>query len=94
MTVTIFSKKSCVQCTATYRALDKAGIPYEVIDLQEDPAAFDFVMALGHIQAPVVLVHDGDWPSFVPTQDNKASHWSGFRPDMVKALHERLSALV
>ena len=27
MTVTVYSKPACVQCTATYRALDRIGVP-------------------------------------------------------------------
>ena len=40
-TVTVYSKPSCVQCNATYRALDSKGIDYEVLDLSEDPAALE-----------------------------------------------------
>ena len=31
--VTVYSKPACVQCDATYRALDKHGIAYDVVDL-------------------------------------------------------------
>jgi glutaredoxin-like protein NrdH len=72
MTVTVYTKPACVQCTATYRALDKAGIEFSSIDISEDPAARDYVMALGYLQAPVVVT-DGE-------------HWSGFRPDRIKSL--------
>ena len=37
--ITLFTKPSCVQCTATYRALDAKGIDYDVVDLSEDAAA-------------------------------------------------------
>lgn len=68
----MYSKPLCVQCDATKRALDKAGLAYEVIDITEDADALAAVKALGYVQAPVVVT-DGD-------------HWSGFRPDKVKAL--------
>ena len=29
MTITVYTKPACVQCTATYKALDKQGIAYE-----------------------------------------------------------------
>ena len=32
MTITIYSQPSCVQCTATYKALDKLGLDYDVVD--------------------------------------------------------------
>lgn len=75
MSITVYSKPSCVQCTATYRALDKAGLAYEVVDITEDAVARDYVMGLGHLQAPVVVA-DGQ-------------HWSGYRPDQIKAAADR-----
>lgn len=72
MSITVYTKPACVQCDATYRALDKAGIEYSVVDISEDPAARDYVMALGYLQAPVVVAGD--------------EHWSGFRPDRIKTL--------
>ncbi|MBE7193065.1 MAG: redoxin NrdH [Gordonia polyisoprenivorans] len=72
MTVTVYTKPACVQCNATYKALDKAGVPYEVVDITENPDAREYVMALGYLAAPVVVAGD--------------AHWSGFRPDRIKAL--------
>ena len=70
--VTVYTKPACVQCNATYKALDKQGIAYDVVDISLDDEARDYVMALGHLQAPVVVVG--------------GEHWSGFRPDRIKAL--------
>lgn len=72
MTVTVYTKPACVQCNATSKALDKQGITYEMVDISLDDEARDYVMALGHLQAPVVVAGD--------------DHWSGFRPDRIKAL--------
>ncbi|GAA4621816.1 glutaredoxin-like protein NrdH [Cellulomonas oligotrophica] len=80
MTITVYSKPACVQCTATYRALDKVGHDYTVVDISQDADARDYVMSLGHLQAPVVVV-DGE-------------HWSGYRPDRIKALAEKLATQV
>ncbi len=55
MSITVYTKPACVQCNATYRALDKAGLEYNVIDITEDAEARDYVMALGYLQAPIVL---------------------------------------
>ncbi len=71
-TVTMYTKPACVQCTATAKALDRAGVAYETIDISRDSDARDYVMALGYLSAPVVVAGD--------------EHWSGFRPDRVKAL--------
>jgi glutaredoxin-like protein NrdH len=72
MTVTVYSKPACPQCSATRRALDKAQVAYEEIDLTQDPDALAAVIALGHQQAPVVMAG--------------ADHWSGFQPDRIAAL--------
>jgi glutaredoxin-like protein NrdH len=72
MSIIVYTKPACVQCNATYRALDKAGIEYAVVDITEDPEARDYVMALGYLQAPVIVAGD--------------EHWSGFRPDRIKTL--------
>ncbi|GAA1016571.1 redoxin NrdH [Nocardiopsis tropica] len=71
--MTVYTKPACVQCTATYRALDKAGIEYTSVDISVDADARDYVLALGYLQAPVVVIDGGD-------------HWSGFRPDRIKTL--------
>jgi len=75
--VTVYSKPACVQCEATKKALDRAGIEYDVVDLSEDPVALETVKELGYLQAPVVVTDD--------------EHWSGFRPDKISALAARLA---
>ena len=77
MAITVYTKPSCVQCTATYRALDSKGIEYEVLDLSQDEAALEAVKELGYLQAPVVVADD--------------EHWSGFRPDKISELANRLA---
>lgn len=70
MSVTVYSKPACVQCNATYKALDKKGISYTSIDITEDPKAYEYVLSLGYQAAPVVVAGD--------------KHWSGFRPDNIE----------
>ena len=72
MSITVYSKPACVQCTATTRALDAKGITYDVIDLTQDDNAMTHVTELGYRQAPVVVAG--------------SDHWSGFRPDMIAQL--------
>lgn len=72
MSITVYSKPNCVQCDATYRALKKHGLEYDVVDISVDAEALQTVKALGYQQAPVVFA-GGD-------------HWSGFRPDRIKAI--------
>lgn len=72
MAITVYSKPACVQCTATKKALDRAGLEYELVDISMDDDARDYVLSLGYLQAPVVVA-DGE-------------HWSGFRPERIKSL--------
>lgn len=48
MAITVYSKPNCVQCNATYRALDKAGLRYETVDISLDVEALEQVRALGY----------------------------------------------
>ncbi|MFW9042597.1 glutaredoxin-like protein NrdH [Corynebacterium striatum] len=72
MSITLYTKPACVQCNATKKALDRAGLEYTSVDVTLDEEARDYVMALGYVQAPVVEVN--------------GEHWSGFRPERIKAL--------
>ena len=72
MSITLYTKPACVQCNATKKALDRAGLEYDMVDISMDDEALDYVMALGYVQAPVV--------------EANGEHWSGFRPDRIKAL--------
>ena len=64
MAVTVYTKPACVQCTATKKALDRAGVDYETVDIAMDSDARDYVMALGYLQAPVVVAQDEHWSGF------------------------------
>lgn len=75
--ITVYTKPACVQCNATYKALDKQGIDYEKVDITLDSEARDYVMALGYLQAPLVAAGD--------------QHWSGFRPDRIKTLAAQMA---
>lgn len=70
--ITLYSKPACVQCTATKKALDKADIYYDTIDISQDDEARDLVLSLGYTSVPVVVSGD--------------QHWSGFRPDRLSQL--------
>jgi glutaredoxin-like protein NrdH len=53
--------------------LDNAGIvDYNTVDISQDSDAREYVLSLGYLQAPVVVTAD--------------THWSGFRPDRIRAL--------
>lgn len=62
--VTVYTKPKCVQCNATYRALDKKGIEYLTVDITQDENALAELKALGYQQAPVVTAPTGNWSGF------------------------------
>jgi glutaredoxin-like protein NrdH len=71
--ITVYTKPACVQCNATFRALDKAGISYQKIDVTQNAEAREYVMSLGYLAMPVVYV-------------SPAQHWSGYRPDAIGSI--------
>lgn len=72
MSITVYTKPACVQCNATKKALDRAGLEYNLVDISLDDEAREYVLALGYLQAPVVEVN--------------GEHWSGFRPERIRDL--------
>lgn len=72
MRITIYTRNDCVQCHATKRALERRGIAFDTINLDEQPEAIDTLREQGFRQLPVVMADD--------------LSWSGFRPDMINRL--------
>ena len=77
MSVTVYTKPSCVQCDQTKRFLDKVNIPYTTVDITEDQEAFDKVIAMGFKAAPVVITDNDAWAGFNPAKLNQlAEEWA------------------
>lgn len=72
MLITIYTKNNCMQCVATKNIMDKQGLAYQLINLDDQPEAIDNLKALGYRQLPVVMADE--------------DHWSGFRPDKLMRL--------
>lgn len=71
---TVFTKPDCIQCERTQAQLTRRAVPYDTRDVTTDPEAYRYITEdLGYQQAPVVVTDDGQ-------------HWSGYRPDKIKAL--------
>ncbi|MGO2606058.1 MAG: glutaredoxin-like protein NrdH [Brachybacterium tyrofermentans] len=68
----VYAKPQCVQCDATKRDLNSRKIEHETVDLTQNPDAVSKVKELGYQRAPVVVTEE--------------DHWSGYRPDKIKAL--------
>lgn len=71
--VVIFTKPNCVQCAATERRLQKAGVEYTAIDLSANPDLIEALRSRGFTAAPVVQGPDGDM-------------YAGYNPDRLKAI--------
>lgn len=70
-TLEVYSKPSCVQCTAMYRKADKLGIVYTKPMMDADELR-EFGASLGLAQAPVNVVRAAD--------GSIADSWGGFNP--------------
>lgn len=76
MEITVYTKQNCPACTATKKAMDRAGLDYGVTDVSDNPARQQALRACGFRSMPVVEVVDGE--------DYRS--WEGFRPDLIKQL--------
>ena len=72
MSVTVYSLPNCVQCDSTKRILKRENVPFNEVDLSQDPAAMELVRSLGYSAAPVVVAGD--------------KHWSGFKLNEIMSL--------
>ncbi|MCT1654334.1 glutaredoxin family protein [Brachybacterium muris] len=65
--VTLYTLPDCVGCNATKRTLNKAGVEYEEINLQERPELVEMFKQQGLAQAPIVETKDGQrWAGYNP----------------------------
>lgn len=76
MEITIHAKQNCQACEATKKAMDRAGLDYEIIDVSDNTARQQALRECGFRSMPVVEVTDGE--------DYRS--WEGFRPDLIKQL--------
>lgn len=52
--LTVYTKPVCPQCDMLKRHLTREGIPFELVDVTADQAAFNTLMARGFKTVPVV----------------------------------------
>lgn len=76
VTITVFTKPHCPQCDATKRQFTKLGVNFETVDLTQSPSILDQLREAGFRQAPVVITPD--------------SSWSGYRPDLIAQIADKL----
>ena len=60
-TVTMYSTVWCGYCRRLKSQMDREGISYQVVDIEDDPVSADFVMSVngGHQTVPTLVFPDG-----------------------------------
>lgn len=76
MQITVYTTPNCMPCQATKKMLDRRGIVYDVINLQQHPEKAEEFKEMGMMQTPIVVAGE--------------KHWSGFRLDRLMALENAL----
>lgn len=78
MSITVYIKSNCIQCTQTKKLLDKLELPYNTISVEEDTNAYDYVVNhLEYKAAPVIVISEDELT---------IDHWSGFNPEKLNGL--------
>jgi mycoredoxin len=76
--LTMYSTSWCGFCHRLKSQLDREGITYDVVDIEQDPAAADFVMSVngGNQTVPTLRFSDGSAltnPSIVQVKEHLAA---------------------
>ncbi len=79
ITVTVYTKSSCVQCDMTKKQFDKLGVQFTEVNLEENLDKLEEFKSRGLMAAPIV------------TTDIK--EWSGFRLDKINGLARHISSM-
>jgi len=82
-TFTMYSTPWCGYCHRLKSQLDREGIEFEIVDIEQDPSAADLVMSVnnGHRTVPTLVYADGTAqtnPSLVQVRNKVAelSEWA------------------
>lgn len=76
--LTMYSTSWCGFCHRLKSQLDRAGIAYDVVDIEQDPAAAEYVMSVngGNQTVPTIKFEDGSAmtnPSIVQVKERMAA---------------------
>lgn len=66
MSITVYGKPGCQQCTATTRKLDQLGLAYSYVDVAVDVDAACRLQAEGHRTLPVIVAKGETWTGYQP----------------------------
>ena len=79
--IEVLTTPTCPACKITKMTLDRAGLEYVTVALEENPDRAEEVRSLGYSQAPVVLI-----PNDPAYGEMAGQSWSGLRPDLIQSL--------
>lgn len=82
MTITVYGRPECNQCTQTKKQLDRKGLSYKEVNIDEDAEARKMVEdSAAQLHPPTIL-------PMVTVSDSKGNvrTWHGFRYDEIKDL--------
>lgn len=71
--VKVITSSSCTACNATKKTLNKYGIPFEEVNVDNDEATRQELLSMNYTALPVVIVDED-------------TSWSGFRYDRLRSL--------
>jgi glutaredoxin-like protein NrdH len=54
----------------TKKMLDNLGVDYDTVDITQDQAALEMILAMGFRSAPVVITSTDSWAGFNPDKIN------------------------
>lgn len=78
--LTVYSRPNCMQCEMTKIYLTKNKIPFETIDIEANPGAFELLKHYGFTSLPVVVIDD--------EFEDPNKTWMGFQVDRLERLIE------
>lgn len=75
--VILYTQPTCAPCRVVESRLTKAGIPFEKIDITQDPEVADYLKAQGFIGTPVIDPGDGKLTHIGGLRDILEAHKPG-----------------
>ena len=57
----VYSKQNCLACTSAKNLLTSHGIDFKVINIDEDAAAKEMILAKGFRQVPQISIAEGEF---------------------------------
>lgn len=76
--LTVYSKPNCIQCEMTKMWLTQNKIPFEAVDIEANPGAFELIKHYGYSSLPVVSIDD--------ELSDESKTWMKFQIDKLEAL--------